>query len=273
MKDSSEHENLIHTLRLENFNNRELKLYRYNNSLQNLLEFEKDLPLQTWLNHISSKDLLISIGAGHGEACLYAATASAGCATVAVEQLPDKCFAINKNITLNNLSGKMISIAARIEKNNRAIFLRSSNSLQQLSGKDDTELIQGGIAISLDSLCTNDTIKKATHVLINAKNSAEILLGAEYILSRPALKSIAIKLDVDSETTRQILELLVNKGFTYDADQVQSDTWPKDKHNKTYSQFIFYRKNEGYSLECSNLNYSKDYILSQAGKLNIDAMR
>lgn len=144
------------------------------------------------LHFLRSSDTFLDVGANVGVFSILA-SAEVGASAVSIEPIPKTYKILNKNISVNNLQNKVVTLNIGLGSEKGSLnFTESLDALNHVvfdSGKDT-------VNVQVDRL--DDLPLKATPVLIKIDvegYESDVLNGGEDLLNRNALKAIIIELN------------------------------------------------------------------------------
>lgn len=170
-----------------------------------------------WLDSFEPDSCYFDIGANIGQYALYPAKKYGNRIQVyAFEPQSNNYYTLNKNISLNQLAGNILSYCIAISDKTEFStlyvpkFIPGGNRSQ--FGVEDLENMkmpathyQGMFGITLDDLCEQWGFRYPNYIKIDVDGlEMPILNGAANVLRNPALKSVIIELGTETEREQAI---------------------------------------------------------------------
>ncbi len=199
----------------------------------------------SWIKeYVGANDVVYDIGANVGGFSLYIGKKiSEGNGIVyAFEPEASNFLALNRNVVLNSLTGKVIPYAIAFGDANRigsfhlsslipGSSMHSIKSSSTSSTKPRAEHIQGAAIYSLNKFVLEPDVLFPNHIKIDVDGvEKEIVQNMDIVLSNPKLRSVMIEID-QIISQGEIESRFQDAGF----NELERSTWPgKRVHNVLY---------------------------------------
>ncbi|MBC8031794.1 MAG: FkbM family methyltransferase [Pyrinomonadaceae bacterium] len=194
--------------------------------------FSKEPETIEWIAGFQADEVLIDVGANVGIYTIWAAK-TRGVRVYAFEPESQNYAVLYKNIVLNQLSKQVVAYCAALtdEAGYSLLHLnqfqagRSNHSYgekvdYQLEYRD-SEVSQGCVAATLDSLVKTGVVPMPDHIKIDVDGfEHKVLTGSASILADRHLRSVLIEINTNLEQHRKIVTDMRAYGFTYSEEQV-----------------------------------------------------
>lgn len=207
-----------------------------------VVEAKKDY-LQMWINHIPKGSVFWDCGANTGVYSLYAAL-DGNVKVVAFEPSAFNYSLIMRNVELNNLSNNIYPLCIALNdrtvadyfymQNTRVGSAKNSFGVEKWWLGDFTTVLKHAmIGFTIDDLLQQFDLPFPNYMKIDVDgNEEKVLSGAKNSLKDPRLKSIAIELPVESETSDRVHRTLKDHGFICE----------KVSPHRVITDYFFYRE-------------------------------
>lgn len=196
--------------------------------------FEKEPDTLKWIEGFEPGDVLIDVGANVGMYSIWAAL-TRNVQVFSFEPESQNYALLNKNIILNNLSGRVIAYCCALsdEKRFSNLYLSTfmpGGSCHTFGEEIDFNLkpqhaafTQGSFSISLDELVATNVLPIPNHIKIDVDGlEHKVVSGCRNLLADHRLKSVLIEINQNLAEHRALVELMSKFGFKYEQSQVES---------------------------------------------------
>jgi FkbM family methyltransferase len=214
--------------------------------------YEKEPWTLEWISEFAEGDTLIDIGANVGMYSIWAA-ATRKVKVYSFEPESMNYALLNKNILLNNLMGNIKAFPCGLsDKNELTSFFMSDMRIggsNHAAGeplnfnlkKMEPVFIQGCITFTLDYLIEKKFIEVPNHIKIDVDGfEHKVINGAKNTLSKKQLKTLLIETNQNLEEHMNLIGILKEYGFSFDANQVKRAE-RKDGIFKGVAEYVFRR--------------------------------
>lgn len=214
--------------------------------------FSKEPETIEWIAEFQTDEVLIDIGANVGMYTIWAAK-TRGVRVFAFEPESQNYALLYKNIVLNQLSKQVIAycLALSDEAGYSLLHLnqfeagRSNHSYGEEVDYNlehrETEVSQGCIAATLDSLVMSGVVPMPRHIKIDVDGfEHKVLAGGARVLADTRLASVLIELNTNLEQHRKIVTDMQALGFNYSAEQA-ARALPTEGRFKGIGNYVFRR--------------------------------
>jgi FkbM family methyltransferase len=184
-----------------------------------------------WIAGFAADDVLVDVGANVGMYSIWAAK-TRGARVFAFEPEAQNYALLNRNVLLNQLSGRVSAYCAALSDVNgvselHLSDLRAGGSCHSLSEKVDFKhepmkpaYSQGCVSFRLDDLVAQGTMPCPAHVKIDVDGfEPKVIAGARDTLRDPRLRSLSIEVNQNLRDHRAMVAELTGIGFRYDPAQ------------------------------------------------------
>lgn len=185
-----------------------------------------------WLRTINPGDVLYDVGANVGMySILAAATRSAR--VFAFEPESQNYAILNTNILINALHERVtaycLALADRFRLGELYLSyfdpggsLHSFGEAVDYQGKPSRpKFSQGSIGMTLDQVTAEMGLATPTHLKIDVDGlEHKIIAGARRVLAQATLRSVLVEVNTNMEEHWQIIDAMLEHGFTYSQEQV-----------------------------------------------------
>jgi FkbM family methyltransferase len=196
--------------------------------------FSKEPETIEWIAGFQPGEVLVDIGANVGMYTIWAAK-TRGVRVYAFEPESQNYALLYKNIVLNKLSNQVVAYCMALS-DEAGYSLLHLNEFQvgranhsygekvdyQLEYRD-SEVSQGCIAATLDSLVTSGVVPKPDYLKVDVDGfEHKVLAGCAGIMADSHLRSVLIEINTNLEQHRKIITDMGALGFTYSKEQAAS---------------------------------------------------
>ena len=205
-----------------------------------------------WIASFAASDVFIDVGANVGMYSIWAA-ATQQTQVFAFEPEAQNYALLNRNILLNNLSGRVKAYCMGLSDQPGLTSLhmqdlRPGGSNHALGEALDfrhqpmkTSFEQGCIADTLDRLVAAGEVPLPNHVKIDVDGfENKVIAGARDILKNPEMRSLLIETNAALPAHRSMIVELTDLGFKYDPAQVHRAT-RKEGPFQGVAEYVFKR--------------------------------
>lgn len=188
--------------------------------------FSKEPDTIEWINGFEPNNVFYDVGANVGVYSLYSA-ATKPLTVYAFEPESQNYALLNRNIYLNHLQECIqaynfaISETAKIDHLYLAEFNAGgalNNFGEEINYKKEkfqSAYKQGVASFTLDTLIAQFRLPIPNYLKIDVDGlEANIIAGADHLLSQKPLKSVLIELNTELDTDLALIDVIKNKGFT-----------------------------------------------------------
>jgi FkbM family methyltransferase len=186
-----------------------------------------------WIRRLSADDVLYDIGANVGMYSVLAA-ATRGTRVYAFEPESQNYAILNTNILINALQDRItaycMALADRFAMDELYLSsfdpggsLHNFGEARDYQGRElHSRFRQGSIGMTLDKLVAEMGLAAPTHIKIDVDGIEDkIVAGAKRVLADRRLRSLIIEINTNLEGHWDIIDLLLEHGFSYEQDQVE----------------------------------------------------
>ena len=214
--------------------------------------YEKEPWTLEWIAGFAADDVFLDCGANVGMYTIWAA-ATRGTRVVAFEPEAQNYALLNRNILLNDLSGRVTAYCIGLSDTRglSALFmhdLRAGGSNHALGEALDFKheplkaaYKQGAVSETIDALVSKREIPVPTHIKIDVDGfEHKVIAGAAETLCDRAVRSLLIETNQNLEDHRAMVRELHTLGFRHDPAQV-ARAERKDGAFKGVAEYVFKR--------------------------------
>lgn len=214
--------------------------------------YEKEPWTLEWISDFDEGDILVDIGANVGMYSIWAA-ATKKVKVYSFEPESMNYAILNKNILINNLMGDIKAFPCGLSDKNELtnFFMRdmrvggsnhaAGESLDFNLKKMEPFFIQGCITFTLDYLVEKKFIEVPNHIKIDVDGfEHKVINGAKSTLAKKELKTLLIETNQNLEEHMNLINILQEYGFSFDANQVKRAE-RKDGTFKGVAEYVFRR--------------------------------
>lgn len=214
--------------------------------------FTKEPDTIEWISGFSRDDVLVDIGANVGMYTIWAAK-TRGARVYAFEPESQNYALLNKNIHANQLVDRVTAYGIALSDHTGFSLLHlgqfmAGGSCHTFEEKSNFKLeplnpvfSQGCYATTLDEMVNNGVIPIPTHIKIDVDGlEHKVLAGGKNTLSNSGVKSILIEINQNLALHRDIVQKMINLGFSYDQNQVDASR-RKEGTFKGVGNYVFKR--------------------------------
>jgi FkbM family methyltransferase len=195
--------------------------------------FTKEPDTIAWIHGMEQDAVLFDVGANVGMYTIWAA-AQRGVTVYAFEPEALNYAILNQNIQLNRLDKLVCAYCVAIaeqEKFDRLYLAQFGpggschNFAESLdpSGEARTSVfVQGAFAMSIDALIARHGLPVPNYLKIDVDGiEPKVIAGASATLTNPLLRSVLIEINTNVDAHWDIVDRLLDAGFTYSQEQVE----------------------------------------------------
>ncbi len=194
--------------------------------------FEKEPDTIEWIRGFQASEVFVDIGANVGMYTIWAAK-TRGVRTFAFEPESQNYALLYRNIVMNGLSENVVAYCLALSDTAGYSLLHLSQF--QLGGSchsfgekidhnlkhRDTNLSQGSISTTLDSLVADGVVPMPNHIKIDVDGlEHKVLAGCRSVLADRRLTSVLVEINTNLEQHRKIITDMKALGFDFSEQQV-----------------------------------------------------
>ena len=205
-----------------------------------------------WLESFEPESLFFDVGANMGLYTIWAAMRR-NCQVHAFEPEAENFALVNRNIRFNKLS-KQVTAWPIAAYNRHAISTLYVSGMDQSGSAHsfnesvspkledmDFGIEQGSVSWALDELVDRGTLPSPRYVKIDVDGlEHRVIEGMNNIIHSDTLHSLLIELTPENEPHQNIINLMQEAGFSYDAAQVKASTRSEGYWAGT-AEYIFFK--------------------------------
>jgi FkbM family methyltransferase len=194
--------------------------------------FSKEPETIEWIGGFQRGEILVDVGANVGMYTIWAAK-TRGARVYAFEPESQNYALLYENIVLNNLSKQVVAYCAALSDQSGFSLLHlnrfeTGSGCHSLGEQVDyqlkyrkSEVSQGCISATLDSLVTSGVVPMPDHIKIDIDGfEHQVVAGSAKVLADQHLRSVLIEINTNLVQHRRLIVDMQAFGFEYSEEQV-----------------------------------------------------